>query len=241
MSSKYLKLYLISTDLSYRLGIIGFLASKELQETSPGNYGLKDQITALEWVQKYIAGFGGDPNRVTIFGECVGGGWRLAYKANIIVAVSLHFMLNQPRFTRAIMQGRQAPLIYPKTIDFHEKIYATVLEILKLDKLTKLERLNKLRTMRIDKIMAIGPARAMCLPCADGVLWKEGYWDQLTNPQNMIDKPDFVEAVMFGDCKDNVHLSINGSDGRVPPTCNTSINTRIPARILSNVYINTCQ
>ena len=60
---------------SYRLGIIGFLASKEIQEISPGNYGLKDQIASLDWVQKYIAGFGGDPNRVTIFGESVGGGY----------------------------------------------------------------------------------------------------------------------------------------------------------------------
>jgi carboxylesterase type B len=64
------------------LGIIGFLASKEIQETSPGNYGLKDQIAALEWVQKYIAGFGGDPSRVTIFGESVGGGISLIFSVN---------------------------------------------------------------------------------------------------------------------------------------------------------------
>jgi carboxylesterase type B len=59
---------------SYRLGLIGFLASKEIQKVSPGNYGLKDQIAALDWVQKYIAGFGGDPDNVTAFGESVGGG-----------------------------------------------------------------------------------------------------------------------------------------------------------------------
>jgi carboxylesterase type B len=69
-------------DISYRLGIIGFLASKEIQEISPGNYGLKDQIASLDWVQKYIAGFGGDPNRVTIFGESVGGGISLIFPVN---------------------------------------------------------------------------------------------------------------------------------------------------------------
>ncbi|XP_076041309.1 juvenile hormone esterase-like [Oratosquilla oratoria] len=56
--------------LQYRLGIIGFLSTED--STIPGNFGLKDQTLALQWVQKNIGHFGGDPDKVTIFGESAG-------------------------------------------------------------------------------------------------------------------------------------------------------------------------
>ena len=103
------------------------------------------------------------------------------------------------------MQSGQAHLIGPKTIEFHEKMYAMVLETLNLDKVSKSARAEELRTMPIDKIMAVPPPEVMYQPCADGVLWKEiPYWDKLADPTWMVDKPDFLEAVMFGDCKDDV-------------------------------------
>jgi para-nitrobenzyl esterase len=73
----------VLVSIQYRLNAFGFLAHPELtaesEHGSSGNYGLLDQIAALEWVQRNISSFGGDPSNVTIFGESAGS-WSVCFQ-----------------------------------------------------------------------------------------------------------------------------------------------------------------
>ena len=68
----------VVVTINYRLNVFGFLAHPALSAESPngasGNYGVMDMVAGLEWVRDNVAAFGGDPDRVTIFGESAGGG-----------------------------------------------------------------------------------------------------------------------------------------------------------------------
>ena len=76
LSTAYGPEFLLNHDIiyigvNYRLGPLGFLSTGD--ENCPGNNGLKDQTMALRWIQDNVKAFGGDPDRVTIFGESAGG------------------------------------------------------------------------------------------------------------------------------------------------------------------------
>ncbi|XP_006455190.1 hypothetical protein AGABI2DRAFT_145418 [Agaricus bisporus var. bisporus H97] len=88
----------IFVSMNYRLSAFGFLAGKEVKAAGVGNLGLHDQREALRWVQKYIAAFGGDRTKVTIWGESAGA-----------ISVSLHMLANggdtEGLFRAAVMQS----------------------------------------------------------------------------------------------------------------------------------------
>ena len=83
--------------LNYRLGILGFFNIPGT--TTKGNYGLLDQILALKWVKQHIGDFGGDANKVTIFGESAGAG---------IVSILMLSPLSKGLFSKAIAQSGSA-------------------------------------------------------------------------------------------------------------------------------------
>jgi para-nitrobenzyl esterase len=76
-ASKLVERGVIVVTINYRLGALGFLAHPALTGESPdrtsGNYGIQDQQAALQWVRRNIRAFGGDANKVTLFGESAGG------------------------------------------------------------------------------------------------------------------------------------------------------------------------
>ncbi|XP_017778621.1 PREDICTED: esterase FE4-like, partial [Nicrophorus vespilloides] len=84
-------------SFNYRMGVFGFLSTQDAE--MPGNYGLKDQVEVLRWVNNNIHHFGGDPNNVTIFGDSAGA-----------ASVGYHLLIPQSRglFHRAISASGSA-------------------------------------------------------------------------------------------------------------------------------------
>jgi para-nitrobenzyl esterase len=101
---------LVVVTINYRLGPLGFLHFAELcpgLDGAVGNAGLRDQVAALEWVGQNAAAFGGDPQRVTIFGESAGG---------MSVATLLGMPAARGLFARAIAQSGAAHNVHdPET------------------------------------------------------------------------------------------------------------------------------
>ena len=158
--------------VNYRLGRFGFLAHPELSAESTyqasGNYGIMDQISALEWVQRNIKAFGGDPMNVTIGGASAGGG-------------SVHILRSSPLakglFSKAICES--GPGVAP-TIDGHGHVAAfTTLTAaekagVELLDLLGVSSVAELRRVPAEKIMAVH------LPRTQGP-WKSNLWPASTS------------------------------------------------------------
>lgn len=136
----------IVVNMGYRLGAFGYFADSELAAESPngttGNYGLLDQIKALEWVQKNIYKFGGDPNNVTLAGESAGSASVTALTAS---------PLAKGLFRRVIAESSTVTTINPP----HS--FRTMSDALKAGKETKkklgAKSMEDLRKIPADKIV----------------------------------------------------------------------------------------
>ena len=117
----------VLVTLNYRLGVFGFLSDPALKTESgaggsSGNYGLRDQIAALTWVQREISHFGGDPKRVTILGQSAG---------SIDVGALMASSRARGLFARAIEEsGTVLGLLPPVTAAASEQAWAGVRTVL---------------------------------------------------------------------------------------------------------------
>jgi para-nitrobenzyl esterase len=110
---------IVALTVNYRLNVFGFLAHPDLSAEAPynasGNYGLLDQMAALQWVQKNIETFGGDPDKVTIAGESAG---------SIAVSMQMASPLSRGLIAGAIGESGAGihPTLAPVSLEEAEKI-----------------------------------------------------------------------------------------------------------------------
>ncbi|KAJ3287834.1 hypothetical protein HK104_008426 [Borealophlyctis nickersoniae] len=161
----------IVVTFNYRVNAFGFLASKELAaesaDGSVGNYGLLDQIAALEWVKENIAGFGGDKDKVTVFGESAGA-----------VSIGYQLTLTRGLFHRAILQSGTAstmsPLPTPKLQPLFDYLVSSTNCPADTPPLTHLRSLPWQTILeKTVEALAVDRAKYVVRPCLDGVKVKE--------------------------------------------------------------------
>jgi para-nitrobenzyl esterase len=175
----------VVVSINYRLGVLGFLAHPDLAQEGPssgyGNFGLQDQIAALQWIRANIAAFGGDPGAVTIAGQSAG-------------ALSVHMLVASPLaqglFHRAIAQSGPPILVPIKTRAQAEA-----------DGLAFAAELNQagvqaLRAMSADDLTRTLSPGLRFMPMIDGVLLPD--WP----PQSSPDAADCPVPMIVGQTAD---------------------------------------
>jgi len=159
----FVKEGIVYCSIEYRLGALGFMSHPELTKESPegisGNYGIYDQICALQWIHDNIAAFGGDPEKVTICGESAGG---------ISVSILCASPMCKGLFRGAISEsgGNFAPIVEGgftamKPISKNEEMGKGLQENLKA------KNLKKMRQATGEEIIAASQGKQFW-PCVDG-------------------------------------------------------------------------
>jgi para-nitrobenzyl esterase len=206
----------VVVSMNYRLGLLGFAGAGELGDA---NCGLLDQVAALEWVQREIASFGGDPERVTIFGESAG-------------AKSVECLLAMPAakglFHRAILQSTYAMALDPEPLADRIAAIATRLG-------TGSDSVEALRTAELD---ALGKAEAEVLLAAGGAAAGSGGGGPVLDPDSLPQAPTDAVAegsvadipLLVGTTLDEFHLfATMGMSPAGPDPDETALRTHIAA------------
>ncbi|KAK3357600.1 Alpha/Beta hydrolase protein [Lasiosphaeria hispida] len=172
---------IVLVAINYRLATLGFLALKD--GVTNGNFGLADQITALDWVRANIHAFGGDPDRITIFGQSAGAG-------------SVRALIASPKavgkFAGAIplsnLGGINYGTTYSQYYTIDEQISVAANAILSNTNCTKAaSQVDCLRAVPVPALLAAGTARYLVV---DGTY--------LTSPQLVLTGPRLPLNIMMG-------------------------------------------
>ncbi|KAJ4009873.1 hypothetical protein NW752_009047 [Fusarium irregulare] len=133
---------IMAVSMNYRLGAFGFLNSAEAFETGDSNMGFRDQRLSLHWIQENIGAFGGDPSKVTIWGQSAGA-------ASVGAQILAYNGRDDKLFRSAILQSG-APISLASQSDLSEDLYKL---LLKNTSCTSLECLRSLPFVDLDKAL----------------------------------------------------------------------------------------
>jgi len=163
----------VLVTINYRLGFLGFAASTPLREDNKeagdegvGNYGLRDQRRALEWVYHYISAFGGNPTNVTLFGEASGA-------ADILCHLHSAANISSPLFQRVIIQSAMMELDIPTvpSAGWHLSRSLSPLQC---------HTVEQLRDVEVERLVGV-PCNIRAVD--DGIFFRKG-WKESLFPQH---------------------------------------------------------
>ncbi|KAL5447662.1 hypothetical protein PMIN05_001957 [Paraphaeosphaeria minitans] len=203
---------IIGVTINYRLGVTGFMTSKELRSYGyKANNGFHDQRTALQWVRKYICGFGGNPEEITVSGESAGG-----FSALMLLTSK------KPLVKRVLSTGGAILLFKPIPEAVTETAYSKIIEAFGLKDKTPEERVQTLLSLPVDDLWQKVPPGTPLTPSVDndivpGVATFPGVSSQSEDPKFPLPGRNWCSAVMIGDSKlDGSILAYLGLNAKLP-------------------------
>ncbi|MGW0245020.1 carboxylesterase/lipase family protein [Nocardia goodfellowii] len=159
----------VVVGVNYRIGALGFLDLSSLSDGFTPNLGLHDQIAALEWVRDNIAGFGGDPGNVTLFGESSGAGCVTALMTAPRTSGLFHKAIAQSPPATTVLSRERAEGNARRFLELLELSPAQATDLIDLP----VDRLVQAAGVLLDEVPLKEPGRLAAAPVVDGDLLPE--------------------------------------------------------------------